>query len=65
MVSRDLIGIDIGTASLKLCLMTGAGSKRQIAFLASRPLTGLTDDDIAKTLVVLLRDLKIKHCGFV
>ncbi|MDD5348456.1 MAG: pilus assembly protein PilM, partial [Candidatus Omnitrophica bacterium] len=55
---------DIGTASLKLCLMTGAGSKRQIAFLASRPLTGLTDDDIAKTLVILLRDLKIKHCGF-
>jgi type IV pilus assembly protein PilM len=63
--SRSLLALDLSSGTLKLVCAKKAGNRKEVAFLASKPLSGLSDDDISKVLAGYLKEWKIKKTGLI
>jgi len=63
--SRSLLALDLSSGSLKIVCARSAGNRKEVVFLASKPLSGLSDDDISKALAGYLKELKIKNPGLI
>jgi Tfp pilus assembly PilM family ATPase/Tfp pilus assembly protein PilN len=61
----DLVGIDLSTANLKVCHVRGSPGKKELVSAVIRNTNGLSEDEIAKALLVLTREFKIKNPHYV
>jgi Tfp pilus assembly PilM family ATPase len=61
----ELVGIDLGSANLKVCCVKVTPSSKEIVSLTSRNTSGLSEDEVAKSLLVLTRELKLKKPHYV
>ena len=59
--NRDLIGIDLSSNSLKLVYLKVSLNKKEIVSILSRNISGLSDDDIAKTIRASFGELGVKN----
>jgi Tfp pilus assembly PilM family ATPase/Tfp pilus assembly protein PilN len=57
---RQLLGIDLSTNVLKIAQVIIYPNKKELALTLSRSIEGLSDEDIAKTIISCVKDLKIK-----
>ncbi len=61
----DLVGIDLSTVNLKICYVKVSPSRKELVSAAIRNTNGLSEDDIAKAVLQLTRELKIKKPHYV
>jgi Tfp pilus assembly PilM family ATPase len=61
----DLVGLDLSTVNLKICHVRAAPNKKELVSAAVRNATGLSEDEIAKSLLLATRELKIKKPHYV
>ncbi|MFH0838763.1 MAG: pilus assembly protein PilM [Candidatus Omnitrophota bacterium] len=59
--SHDLVGLDFGSYSLKFVHARSYPGKKEILNLLHRPIGGLSDEDIVKTVQASFSELKVKN----
>jgi len=63
--NSDLVGIDLSTGNLKLCYVKATPSRKELVSAVIRNTNGFSEDDIAKAVLQLIRELKIKKPHYV
>jgi len=56
---QDLVALDLSGVKLKLVHLPRRGTKREMAHIVSKDITGLSDQDIAKTILMTFDELQI------
>ena len=63
--NSELVGIELGLANLKVCSVKVTPSNKEIVSVSIRNTSGLSEDEVAKNLLVLIRELKLKNPHYV
>ena len=61
----DLVGIDLSGANLKICHVKAFSSRKELAAAIVRNIGDLSEDETAKLLLGLVRELKLKNPRYV
>jgi Tfp pilus assembly PilM family ATPase len=61
----DLVGIDLSGASLKICHVKAFPNRKELSSASVRSIADLPEDEIAKLLLALTRELKLKKPRYV
>ena len=61
----DLVGIDLSTANLKVSHVKVSPNRKELVSAVIRSTNGMTEDDISKNLLALVKELKIKKPRYV
>jgi len=60
-----MVGLDFGAVNLKVCHVRVSAGKKELVAVDTRSVSGLSEDETARNLAIMVRELKIKKPHYV